>query len=294
MSVEIHFSLKKNYNSAGKDSPVQDRNGLYLQGTNGSTAVLIHGLTGTPLEMSYLAGFLHRKGYSVVCPRLANHGKPLEVLKHTSWQECYESVKKEIVPLFKNNSPVFVSGLSMGALLALLLAYEFSDRITGVSCLSPTLFYDGWNMPWSRHLLPLTYFTPLKQILYFKEEPPYGIKNEAIRAYIHKYYSKAGIHDLQNAEQYGYPYFPLTLFYQLYLLRMTIIPKLPKITVPAQFIQAEEDDMTSVRNSRFIYERIGATVKEMVLLKNSYHVITADQERDKVAQSLEKFFTRLC
>jgi alpha-beta hydrolase superfamily lysophospholipase len=38
---------------------------------------------------------------------------------------------------------------------------------------------------------------------------------------------------------------------------------------------------------------VSSTNKELVLLHDSYHVITADRERNKVAQKMEKFFERI-
>ena len=154
-------------------------NGFCLNGQDAGTVILIHGLTGTPNEMKALGSLLHRRGDTVTCPRLANHGQPIEVLKTTTWEDCYQSVRNTLLRIEAEHCPrpIFVSGLSMGALLALVLAEEFPTQIAGVSCLSPTLFYDGWNMPWSKHLLPLVYPTPFKRWFYFKEEPPYGIKN---------------------------------------------------------------------------------------------------------------------
>lgn len=268
---------------------------LSLEGNNGSTILLIHGLTGTPYEMWFLAKYLNREGYSVVCPRLANHGEPIEVLRKTKWQECYDSVRQAFLDLNSNGRAkrVFVAGLSVSALFSLLLADEFPGKISGVSCLSPTLFYDGWNMPWTRHLLPLVYLTPLKNIIYLREEPPYGIKNETIRKHVHEYYSQARLSDTQSVMQYGYPYIPLSLLYQHRLLVKYFKQKLPQIKIPVQFIQAKEDDMTSTKNSRYIYDRIKSEIKEITLLSDSYHVITVDQERDTVAREMNRFFNRL-
>ena len=140
--------------------------------------------------------------------------------------------------------------------------------------------------------LPLGYRTPLKYFSYFKEEPPYGIKNEAIRQRIHKYYAKAKLDDIENIEQYGYPYFPVAQLIQLRRLVKHVIRKLPEIRLPVQLIQAKDDDMTSVKNSKFIYDRISSSIKEIVLLYDSYHVVTADQERDLVAAKMENFFSK--
>ncbi len=267
-------------------------NGLeYRNEASQATVLLIHGLTGTPNEMKGLANFFYRRGYSVLCPRLALHGEPLHILKRAKWQDFYRSVQKALQSI-PADQKIFTAGLSMGALLALLLAEEFPERIAGVTCLSPTLFYDGWNTPWCRCLLPLAYFTPFRYFAYFKEEPPYGIKNERLRSKIHEYYKKASLADVSGAAQHGYPYFPATLFCELHLLIREIKKKMSGIRTPAQMIQAVEDDMTSVKNSQFIYDHIASEQKEIVLLHDSYHVITADQERKTVAQKAHEFFCR--
>lgn len=242
--------------------------------------------------MKFLGNFFFRRGYTSVCPRLANHGEPLEVLKYTKWEDFYGSVRKAFLDL-KTSGPVFVTGLSMGALLALLLAEEFPERIAGVSCLSPTLFYDGWNVPWSRFLLPLAYYTPIRHIAYFKEEPPYGIKNKVISRRVHEYYQKADLNNIHAIDRFGYPFFPVTLFCEMRRLIRHLKKVLPRITIPVQLVQAKDDDMTSVKNSYFIYDRVLSKNKEVVLLYDSYHVITADQERETVALKMEQFFQKI-
>lgn len=290
----IDWRARRSRGSPSPNRPAHDT-GFSLNGRDAGTVILVHGLTGTPQEMKGLGQLLHRQGYRVVCPRLANHGEPIEILRRTRWQECYQSIRETLLSLDAAHEPgpVFAAGLSMGALLALVLADEFPHRIAGVSCLSPTLFYDGWNMPWSRHLLPLGYFTPLHHWFYFKEEPPYGIKNEAIRRRIHQSYERASLQDLGLVGQYGYPYFPVSLLCELHALVRHLKTRLSAITTPVQLIQAEEDDMTSVKNSQFVYDRISSSVKELVLLHDSYHIITVDQERDLVAERMGAFFRRV-
>jgi len=264
----------------------------YKAESSQATVLLIHGLTGTPNEMKGLANFFYRRGYSVLCPRLAHHGEPLHILKRAKWQEFYQSVKETLLKI-PTDQTIFVAGLSMGALLALLLAEEFPERISGVTCLSPTLFYDGWNIPWSHYLLPLAYYTPIRYCAYFKEEPPYGIKNERIRGKVHEYYKNASLDDVSEVAQYGYPYFPVTLLCELRLLIRNLMKKMSRIRTPVQMIQASEDDMTSVKNSQFIHDHVASVQKEIVLMHDSYHVITADQERRAVAQKMNKFFCRI-
>ncbi len=293
MAVEFFFDTKEPLEALS--SPADDGH-IILNGTGTGTLFLIHGLTGTPNEMRYLANFFHKKkGYTVICPRLANHGAPLSILKKSRWQEFYSSVREAFLQVRQEfDGPVFAAGLSMGALLSLLLAEEFPGQVAGVSCLSPTLFYDGWNIPWySKILLPMFYLTPLKHVAYYKEEPPYGIKNKALQKRIHTYYTNATFRDQQGGSDYGYPYFPLSLLHQLQKLIRHLTGKLPAINVPVQLIQAREDDMTSMRNSTFIYESVGSALKEIVMLEDCYHVITADQERATVARRMDSFFSKI-
>ncbi len=286
MSVAIAFRRAR---AVPKLAPKPD---IFLPGRNGRAVILIHGLTGTPVEVRFIGWFLNAQGYTVCCPRLANHGQALEVLKTTRWQEFYASVREAYARVRVDHAAVFVSGLSMGALLALLLAGEYPAEIAGVSCLSPTFFYDGWNVPWYHFLLPLASRTPLRDYVYFKEEPPYGLKNERIRQRVHEFYRTADLGAMADVDRLGYPYFPVRLLAELRRLVAYLEPRLPRVRCPCQVIQARHDDMSSARNAQHIHHRVGSARKEIVYLENSYHVITADQERAKVAQSMADFFAR--
>lgn len=294
--MSVTFSLDtRGLFSPRKVSVPSPEDGLFFKGNNGALVILIHGLTGTPNEMKFLANFLNRKGYSVICPRLANHTEPIYVLKMTRWQDIYGGLRQVMLKgeAAEFDGPVFVSGLSMGAIFALLLGNEFKKKINGVSCLAPTLFYDGWNSPSVKFIMPIACKTPIKYFYYFKEEPPYGVKNEAIRERIHRYYQNASLDDMDNVAQYGYPYFPAALLYEVDLLARHARKKLSGIDFPVQLIQAKDDDVASVRNSKFIYDRIKSEMKEMILLYDSYHVITADHERYIVAEKVVEFFNRI-
>jgi carboxylesterase len=291
--MPLHFALRT---PSGKDNSAAVEDELFLQGRDGPVIMLIHGLTGTPYEMGFVARYLNRRGFTVHCPRLANHGAPLAVLRVTRWEQCLESMRVAFEKLRSRvgaNVPIFVGGLSAGALLALLLSEIFGDAIAGVACLSPTLFYDGWNLPWTHRLLPLAYSTPFARYFYFKEEPPYGIKNEGVRRRIHASYGEARLGDDGDFARSGYPYYPVPLYCEMRKLIRHFIRQLPAFTTPVQIQQAVEDDITSPRNSEFIYQHIGSEMKELVLLHNSYHVITADQERESVAENIAAFCDRV-
>ena len=288
MSLVFSLDLRKPPEAVGSSD-----DDIVLRGDLRRTLILVHGLTGTPNEMRYLAFCFNRQGYSVICPRLANHGKPLHVLKRTTWEELYDSVRAVFLEALETGDRVYVGGLSMSALFVLLLAEEFGDKLAGGICLAPTLFFDGWNVPWYNRLLPLAAYTPLKYCFYFKDSSPYGLKNEKMRGMVDRFYRKARLEDTGGISKYGYAFFPVSLFYQLQRLVRKVIPLLGRINAPMLLIHAQEDDTASIANSQLIYDRISSKVKRLVFLTDSYHVVTADQEREKVAREIQKFLDSL-
>jgi carboxylesterase len=83
------------------------------------------------------------------------------------------------------------------------------------------------------------------------------------------------------------------LFYQLRRLVRTVIPLLGRINAPMLLIHPQEDDTASVKNSELIHARISSPVKRLVILTDSYHVVTADQEREKVGAAMIDFLAPL-
>ena len=253
---------------------------------------LIHGLTGTPKEVGSIAQRLNKQGFSVAAPLMLNHNKSISCLKRTSWQDIYTSMRNEFLKYAKDYDNIFVAGLSSGALIGILLTDEFPDKVKALNCFSPTLFYDGWGNPKSRVFLPLVYKTPFKYWLYFKEEYPYGLKNERLRSKVESFYKDAKLFDYSKVHLYGYPVIPVSCMHQNSLLAKKVISILKNIRTPIQLLQARDDDVTSPKNSYYIYNRVSSRAKEIIFLEDSYHIITADQERDKVSEKTVAFFEK--
>jgi carboxylesterase len=254
--------------------------------------LLIHGLTGTAKEMNSIAQNLNKRGFSVACPLMINHDKSISCLKRTTWEELYSSIRKEFIKYANDYENIFVAGLSFGALIGILLAHEFPHKVKALNCFSPTLFFDGWANPKLRFLLPLVFKTPLQYYFYLKEGYPYGIKNQRLRSRIENFYKKSDLFDYSKVHLYGYPVIPVSSMHQNQLLAKRVKTILPSVTTPIQLLQAKDDDVTSPKNSYYIYNHIGSKDKKMLLFEDSYHIIIADQERDKVAAETLAFFEK--
>ena len=72
--------------------------GLFYPG--GRTGVLlIHGLSGTPVEMRFIANGFAREGYTVSCPQLAGHCQSVEDLRRSTWVDWYTSTETALLDL---------------------------------------------------------------------------------------------------------------------------------------------------------------------------------------------------
>ncbi len=240
--------------------------------------LLIHGLTGNPYEMKFLAEKLNKAGFTVAAPCLPGHSQTLADLKKTHWQDWYGRARESYLQLKKTHCKVGIGGLCMGAVLALELAYEF-EEIPAISLMSTTLFYDGWTIPWYSFLISLAYYTPLKYFYSFTERPPYGIKNERLRKIV-----------MNNTKTLVYDEVPGSVMGQNFQLINQGKQHLPQIKTPLLLLHAREDDTASLKNAEYVEQNVGSTDIRKVVLANSYHMITIDNDRNLVAQENIAFF----
>jgi carboxylesterase len=272
--------------------------GIDLRGEGGCRVMLLHGLTGCPAELGYVAHWLRSRGrYHVSCPRLVNHGQPMAVLARTSWRELVDSARDSFLEARRaardEGVPLVVGGLSLGAVLSLILAAEYPEDVAGVACLAPTLFYDGWSVPWYHRLIGLVDYTPLKHFSYFRESEPYGLKDEALRTKIAAHYGATALTDSSAAAKLGYAHFPVRLFCEMEHIIALCKRVLPQVRSPLLVVQAENDDVTGPRNAHYIMDRVSSRERELLLLKQSYHLVCADVERSLVAERVQKFCASL-
>lgn len=268
-----------------------NQHGLFEK--RGNTGVLlVHGITGSPAEMRPLVRKLAAQGFSVSCPQLAGHCSNLADLKRTRWTDWYKSLERAMESLAKECDTIFVSGLSMGALLALKLAANHPDRVQAVATLSATFFYDGWNIPAlrQRFLLPLAIYTPLRYFWSYHEPPPYGIKDDRIRNMIAAVYQNS---NLSLPEKYGYSEFPGVTIRETFRLIKDVKRELASLVAPLLIVHATEDDMASVKNATFLASQVSSADVDTFYVDDTYHVLTLDKRKDDVAARVAEFFLRI-
>jgi carboxylesterase len=108
----------------------------------GKPALLVHGFTGTPFEVRPLGEALARRGYRALGPRLAGHGISAEALGQTTAADWFGSARQAL-EILAPDGPVHLIGLSVGAMISLLLARDRPDRVASLTLISPAAQFTG-------------------------------------------------------------------------------------------------------------------------------------------------------
>lgn len=249
--------------------------------------LLFHGIAGMPEEFRYLSNILTREGYVISTPLVPGLGCGTDVSHFATWEDWIESAEKSLTELEGKCDQVVVGGLSAGAAVALELCNRHHDRIAGIVLLAPTLKVNGFSIPWTFKLFTLCFHPAIARLFNFTEREPFGLKDERIRRMAIDAMRAASV---GTADQF----FQVNgiIFYQLRRLRRHLASKLSSITRPTLIIHPRDDDQSALSNAFYLQQRLQGAV-EMVVLNDSYHVVTLDRQRQVVAEKISAFVARL-
>jgi carboxylesterase len=248
--------------------------------------LLIHGLGGTPVEMRYVAQGLARAGHTVHVPQLAGHCGSAEELKATTWQHWYESVEVEHHLLRKTCDTVVVGGLSMGAIMALHHAAQHPRDVSALALYAPSLWLDGWGIPWYSHFFKIITQKWLANFFPFAERDPWGIKDPRIRALVEQAITSG------DSSRAGIAALPGSLMLELRWLVNQVKRESGQVQQPTLIVHSRKDDRASLRNLEYLQTNLGGPI-EAVVLDDSYHIVTVDSQRQLVVGRTLEFISQI-
>ena len=250
---------------------------------NKRAVLLFHGLTGSPFEMRKYGDFLFKNGSDVFCYSFPGHGDRISEIETVTWSDWCNFAQDKYNELRNNYNQFFVSGLCLGASMAVYLA-EHNKDISGVIALSTTLFLDGFCIPWTIHLLPFALSTITIFYYTFPEDDCFGVKNERTRKSLAKITAKADI---------GMDNYPLNCVDGLLQLSKNVRQNLNNVTCPILCIHSKYDNLSSTKGAKVVYNGISSKIKEYIELNDSYHMILYDNEKEFVMNSVKEFLNKL-
>ena len=250
----------------------------------------MHGLTGTPTEMRFVARGLHEAGFTVHAVQLAGHCGTSADLVATGWRDWYASVEQAARALRAEVDHLFVAGLSMGAVLALELAIRRPREVDGARPLRHDLSLRrlgraGAGAP----VVPAAGASARSASVataMFMESFPYGIKNERIRNWI---VGSMLAGDSGASGLAGNPWPSLAEFARL---SRHVRRRLGEVRAPCLVVHSSRRRHREPAQRRAARAAHPAPI-EKVLLDDSYHMVSVDQQRDVLIERSAAFFGRI-
>ena len=227
--------------------------------------LLCHGFTGTPSSLRGWAEHLAGEGYSVRVPRLPGHGTTWQEMNRTRWPDWYSEVDRAFGDLRARCRAVVVGGLSMGGALALRLAEEHGSQVAGLVVVNPSVRLEDRRLaalPVLRHLVP-----SLPGIASDIKKP-----GETELAY-----DRTPLHALHSSLQ----------------LCRDVVRDLPQVTAPLLVLRSSVDHVVPASSAALVLSRVSSTDVREIVLQNSYHVATQDNDAEQIFTASAQFVARV-
>ena len=227
--------------------------------------LLCHGFTGTPQSLRSWGEYLADRGYSVRLPLLPGHGTTWQDMNQTRWEDWYAAVDAAFRELHEACERVVVCGLSMGGALALQLAQAHGPRISGLVLVNPAVKFED----------PRTLLLPvLKHVV-----GSLGAIGNDVK--------KPGVTEL------AYTRTPLKAAHSQLVAWQSVVRDLPEVTQPLLLLRSPQDHVVPASSSALILSRISSLDVTEILLEDSYHVATIDNDAPLVLDESAKFIERI-
>jgi len=237
---------------------------LFPRGRTG--CLLLHGFTAAPHEMVRLGADLANHGYTALGPRLAGHGTSLDDLARTRWPDWLASAQDGLELLRGMCDRIVVMGMSMGGLLAVLLAADQPPAGLVLMSTPITLL----QSPLRRWLKLLSLIVP------------------RVRKGTPDWYDPS-----VNAERVAYPAYSTRAAAEVQELITRARSTLALVTAPTLIIHSRNDTFVVPANADLLLPWLGTKDKKLVMVEGSNHLITLDAARQQVFKAAQAFIRRV-
>ncbi len=226
--------------------------------------LLSHGFTGSPASMRPWAEHLAEQGYAVSVPLLPGHGTRWQDMVPTRYADYRAEVERSFRDLRDRCDAVVLAGLSLGGCLVLDVAADHPDEVSGVVLVNPAVASTN------KQLLAVPVLKHVRTAM------P-GIGNDI----------KAG------GDEHGYDKTPLKSLHSMIQAWPTVRDALPRVTAPVLLFRSATDHVVDPSSAEIILDRVGSTDTREVVLEDSWHVATLDNDAPRIFEESTSFVQRV-
>lgn len=241
---------------------------FYFEGSLEKPGILLtHGFTASPTEMLSLGKYLHNKGFTVHGVQLAGHGTNYRELPNYSYKDWINSIERGLSLLSEKCESVIPIGISMGAMLSLLLVHQHPEvNFKKIVLLAPAFKLRSKLIK----LIPI--ISIFKKFLYKGDN-------------VLQYYKD---HNL-----YAYYYYPTQSLVQLQKLMTIFHQSAFQIQIPTLISYGDLDDTISITAIEPVIRT--KFIREVVKVKtypNSRHNFTTDPDAQDLYEGIYNFIEK--
>ncbi|MCZ2807184.1 alpha/beta fold hydrolase [Modestobacter sp. VKM Ac-2983] len=212
--------------------------------------LLCHGFTSTPQSLRLWGEHLAAAGFTVRCPLLPGHGTRWQDANASTEEDWYQELSAALDDLRARCGSVVVAGLSMGGALALRLAQRRPDDVAALVLVNPSLLTERRDA----RLLPLlARLTPA-------------------------WAPVAGDIKKPGSVELAYPRLPTRAALALRRLWTAVRADLGAVRAPLLVFRSVTDHVVEPASTRVLLAGVGSTDTTEVLLHDSWHVATLDND----------------
>lgn len=232
-------------------------------GSGERAVLLLHGFTGYPVDMRPVAESLAEAGLYVRVPRLPGHGTDGVDFRSSDWRDWLRHATDEYLNLASEFATVHIGGLSMGGLLATLIAANYP--VEKLLLLAPAF----------RVRNPLIHLSGIV-----------GIFVERVRSGSHEHYSDPQMEYI-STEYWDYLWPRQT--WGLYRLQTLAKRALKQVQSRVLTVVSDSDETVPPTVAPLIERRVAQGRVETIILSKSGHVLTRDSEAARVIDESVRF-----
>ncbi len=214
--------------------------------------VLVHGYMAAPLEVRTMGEFFRKQGYLVYGVRLRGHGTSPSDLATATWSEWIESINRACAIVRSYTDRLILGGFSMGAGLVLLAAGQRPARCSAVFAINPPLHLRSSAARFAPSIVRVNAL--LKRFHWGRAQWEY-VENDPENKHI------------------NYMTNPVSGVAELTKAMAAMTERIKDITAPTLIIQGSKDPVVSPESGPAVFEKIGTSCKELIVMERDRHGI---------------------